>query len=73
MQDDGSITSVAYVFASHLLGDGSPYTMRGRYVDILKKVEGRWLLAKRSVIVHMKEGSNREFTFLKRKPVPAIA
>lgn len=67
VQEDGSIHAVTYVFASHKLSDGSPYTMRGRYVDILKKYDGRWLIAQRSVIVHMKEGSNREFSYLKRK------
>ena len=70
LQDDGSIHSVAYIQASHFLADGKPYNMRGRYVDLLRRHDGRWLIARRSVIVHMQEGSDREFTYLQRKPRP---
>lgn len=66
-QADGTLRSVAYVYASHRLADGSPYTQRGRYVDVLRKVDGAWRIARRSVVVHLMEGSTREFTYLGRR------
>lgn len=51
LADDGTATSIAYVSAWHEFNDTSMENawVYGRYLDVLTKQDGCWLIAKRTV------------------------
>lgn len=65
---DGAVHSTAYVVAAHLLVDNSRYTVRARYVDTFAMFEGELLIARRNVMAHLTEGTDRAFNMIPRKP-----
>ena len=66
----GAVQSTAYVVAAHLLADSSRYTVRARYVDTFAMFEGELLIARRNVLAHLTEGTERTFNMIPRVPRP---
>lgn len=64
-----AFVSTAYLNAKHVLKDGTRYEGWARYVDRLRPVGGRLLIARRAVVAHVFEGTSRSYTMLPRKPV----
>lgn len=62
----GTVASVAYFNAVHLLRDGSRYSVWGRYVDVLVRRDARMLIARRGVVAHVTEGTSRSYNLLPR-------
>ncbi len=60
------LRSTAYYEAKHQLKDGGTYCVWGRYVDELVEEGDRVLIARRSVVVHVKEGTDRAYVMLPR-------
>ena len=61
-----SLDSTAYFQGKHLLRDGSMYCVWGRYVDRLTEAGGALLIARRAVVAHVTEGTDRAYTMLPR-------
>ncbi len=66
-----SFDSTAYFQGKHLLHDGTYYCVWGRYVDLVVTSGTGLLIAKRAVVAHVTEGTQRAYTMLPRKPPPA--
>jgi ketosteroid isomerase-like protein len=60
----GEYDCVTYFIATHLLHDGSAYTVYGRYVDRFAGVKLR--IAHRRVLAHVTAGTDKAYTFLER-------
>jgi len=66
-EQTGTLASVAYFNAVHLLRDGSRYSVWGRYVDVLAGSGSTWHIARRGVVVHVTEGTSRTYNLLPRE------
>jgi hypothetical protein len=64
---DGLVESTAYFSAEHLMLDGSRYRLWGRYLDIYDVSGAKAMLLRRSVVVHVTEGTDRVYNMLPRK------
>ena len=55
---NGAACATSYVFAWHERPDGSTATMMGQYHDRLERLQNRWLIAQRRMVMN---GSDRGF------------